>query len=328
MLREIGVVRIMAVLVVMAALLSTGCSIKRMAMKSVAGSLAGSGDVFASDDDPELIRDATPFALKSLEAMLVELPENEDLLLALCRNFTQYAFAFVQTDAELVEDQDYEEAARLRERALRLYLRARDYGLRALELDHSGLSEQIRMDPEAVVASVGVHDVALLYWTGAAWGAAISLGKDRPDLVADLSAVIALERRALELEEDFGDGAIHEMMITLESLPANMGGSLDRAQEHYERALELSGGHRAGTYVTLAENVAVQRQDRALFEHLLQTALAIDPDATPSLRLQNLLVQRRARHLLARIDDLFLDLDLPEDNEPEDAELEDTEDLP
>jgi tetratricopeptide (TPR) repeat protein len=298
-----------SLLLVIAIGASAGCSIKRMAMKSVAGSLAGSGDVYASDDDPELIRDATPFALKTMEAMLVELPENENLLLALCQGFTQYAFAFVQVDAELEEDTDYFESERMRERALRLYLRARDYGLRGLELRHEGVSRQLIVDPEAAVVSCRVDEVPLLYWTGAAWGAALSLGKDRPELIADLPAVVALEKRALALDEDYGEGAIHEVLMTLESLPANMGGSLDRAREHYERALELSGGRRAGTYVAFAENVAVQTQDRAEFERLLNAALAVDPDAEPSLRLQNLIVQRRARHLLTRVDDLFLDFE-------------------
>ena len=36
------------------------------------------------------------------------------------------------------------EASRLRDRALRLYLRARDFGLRGLEVDHRGLAAQLQ----------------------------------------------------------------------------------------------------------------------------------------------------------------------------------------
>jgi predicted anti-sigma-YlaC factor YlaD len=57
----------------------------------------------------------------------------------------------------------------------------------------------------------------------------------------------------------------------------------------------------------LAESVALQNQDRAGFEELLKRALAIDPDAAPQSRLQNLIAQRRARWLLSRMDELFLD---------------------
>ena len=86
-----------------------------------------------------------------------------------------------------------------------------------------------------------------------------------------------------------------------------MGGSPDEARRHFEKAVELSGGTRASPYVTLAEGLMVGEQDRARFEVLLRSALAVDPDAVPSERLANLLAQRRARLLLERTEELFLE---------------------
>jgi predicted anti-sigma-YlaC factor YlaD len=62
----------------------------------------------------------------------------------------------------------------------------------------------------------------------------------------------------------------------------------------------------AGPLVSLAEAVSVQNQDAAEFRALLDRALAIDPEARPEWRLVNLVMQRRARWLLSRTDDLFL----------------------
>ena len=56
----------------------------------------------------------------------------------------------------------------------------------------------------------------------------------------------------------------------------------------------------------LAESVAVQKQDAREFRSLLDRALAINPDAEPQRRLANLVMQRRARWLLSRTDELFL----------------------
>jgi predicted anti-sigma-YlaC factor YlaD len=58
--------------------------------------------------------------------------------------------------------------------------------------------------------------------------------------------------------------------------------------------------------VSYAEAVMVTSQDRAQFESLLKRALAINPDLRPEYRLVNLVMQRRARWLLGRIDELFL----------------------
>jgi predicted anti-sigma-YlaC factor YlaD len=300
------------------AVVASGCSLRRLAVNTAAKALAASGDVYASDDDPELIRAATPFALKTIEGLLAESPRHEGLLLAACRGFTQYAYAFVETDAEVVAGSDYDQAERLRERALRLYLRARDYGLRGLDGAVAGTSQRLRSSPEGSLAAFGADRVALLYWTGAAWGGAIALGKDRPELVADLPAVKALMERALALDPGFEEGAIHEAMIVFESLGAAFGGSPERAREHFEQAVALAGGGKASPYVTYAEDVAVKAQDRGQFRELLAKALAVDPDARPNLRLANLIAQRRARALLARTDELFLDDDAPSDDAPSD----------
>jgi predicted anti-sigma-YlaC factor YlaD len=292
-------------------LTASGCSIRRMAINRLGEALASSGDVFTSDDDPELIRDALPFALKTTEALLQQAPENTNLLLAACSGYAQYAYAFVKTDADLIEHTDYYRAVELRERALRLFLRARGYGLEGLELEHPGITERLQLQPETAVEILGEQDLPLLFWTAAAWGSAISLGKDRPELIVDLPAVQALIGRGLELDEGWNRGSLHEAAIVLEALPAAMGGSEEKARQHFERAVELSGGLTAGPYVTLAQSVSVQAQDREEFERLLNQALEIDPDRAPSQRLVNVIAQRSARHLLEHVDDLFLDS--PED---------------
>lgn len=294
------------VLVLLAALLAGGCSLRRFAVNRVASALSSGGDVWESDGDPELVGEALPFALKTTESLLAEVPDHRGLLLTACEGFTSYSYGWVELEAGEVEPEDWREAERLRERALGLYLRARDYCLRGLELDHPGISERLATAPREASAEVAADEIELLYWTGASWGSAISLGLDRPELVVDLEAVRALLERALELEPDWGDGSLHEAMITVEALPEAMGGSPEAARRHFERAVELAGGERASPYVTLAAAVSVPQQEREEFERLLGRALAIDPDEHPEHRLENLLAQRRARQLLDRADELFL----------------------
>lgn len=289
-----------------AALVAPGCSPRRLALTGLADSLAsGSGGVFASDDDPELIRDAAPFSLKALEALLVELPEHPGLLLSACAGFAEYAYVFPQADADLVDDGDYARVEALRTRARRLFVRGRDYCLRALELRRPGVGEQLLVAPEEALAWAGPADVPLLYWTGAAWGGAVALGLDQPALVADFPAVRALLGRALALDEAWDHGAIHAALISLEAVPEAMGGSRARARAHFERAVALSDGAAAGPYVSYATGVALADADRAAFEQLLRQALAVDPDRDPGQRLANHVAQRRARHLLDRADALF-----------------------
>ena len=290
-------------------LLACGCSLKRMAVNSVANSIAAGGDVYSRDDDPELIRDAVPFGLKTMESLLEVVPDNRNLLLAACQGYTQYAYAFVQLGADTIESTRYDEATRLHDRALKLFVRGRDFGLRALEVKHKGITRQLQSHPETAVRLLVAKEVPLIFWTAASWGSAINLGKDRPDLAADIDAVKALITRGLALDERYERGAFHEAMILMESLPPAMGGSPERARQHFDRAVALSQGTKPGPFVTLAQSVSVASQNRREFRELLAKALAVDPEKNPSDRLQTLLLQSKARALLAREDELFLDAD-------------------
>ena len=70
--------------------------------------------------------------------------------------------------------------------------------------------------------------------------------------------------------------------------------------------MALSQGQQAGPLVALAEAVSVQKQDAKEFASLLNRALAVNVDARPEWRLVNLVMQRRAKWLLGRTDELFL----------------------
>jgi predicted anti-sigma-YlaC factor YlaD len=281
------------------------CSIKTMAVKTVANTLAGSGDVFSRDNDPELVRDALPFALKLYESLLESVPKHGPLLVATCSAFTEYAFAFVETDADVLGEAHHDESKALRDRALRLYVRGRDYCLRAMDVRFHGIHDKLLADPVAALAKAQKKDVPMLYWTAASWGAAISLGIDQPDLVVDLPTVRALADRALALDESWNNGAIHELLITLDSLPEALGGNPAQAREHFARAVALQHGDSPAPYVALATGVDVPAQNRAEFESLLNQALAVDPEKDPSNRLVTLITQRRARALLDQIDTRF-----------------------
>lgn len=286
----------------------TGCSLKKTAVNKVGDALSGGGTTFASDDDPELIKAAVPFSLKLMESLIETSPNHRGLLFATSSGFTQYAFAFVQQEADEAESEDLEKSTRLQERAKRLYRRGRDYGLRGLSAGQPKFLEKLRADPRAAMRPMTVKEVPLLYWTAASWGSLISLSKDSPETLADQPIIEALIDRALQLQENYGDGAVHSFLINYEM--ARQGGKglpEERSRSHFNRAVELSGGKQAAPYVSLAEAVSIKKQNKKEFEDLLGKALAIDADAEPKVRLANLVMQRRARWLLGKKDELFVE---------------------
>jgi len=139
------------------------------------------------------------------------------------------------------------------------------------------------------------------------WAGAMSLKVNDSDVSADQPIVEALVRRALELDEGWGLGSIHEFFISWESGRSSIGGSFERAREHFEKAILSSKGRRAFPYLTYAESVSVAKQDKAQFTEMLEKALAIDVSRPDDQRLANLLAQKRARWQLGRLDELFIE---------------------
>ena len=116
-----------------------------------------------------------------------------------------------------------------------------------------------------------------------------------------------LADRAIALDPAWHNGALHELFITLDSLPEALGGNADRAKDHFTKAVDLQKGLSPGPYVSFATGVMVANQNRAEFERLLKAALAIDPEKDPSNRLATLVTQKRAQALLDQIDTKFVD---------------------
>jgi hypothetical protein len=292
------------VLMMLLILSSTGCS---LIIRKAGEALVSGNSIYATDDDPDLVWEALPFGLKTIEGLLVEAPKSKKILLAAASGFTTYAYGHLQQDADFLEADDLAAATALRARARKMYRRALDYGLRGIEVDFPDFRNELDKDPQAAVSTLQKKHVPLMYWTAIAWGAAISISKDDPELSADQHLVEALMRRALALDETWERGSIHDFFISYEGGRASIGGSITKAREHFERARQLCQGFRVAPLLSYAETVSVSTQNKKEFQSLLEEALAFDPNKAPETRMANLIVQKRARWLLGRTPELFVD---------------------
>ena len=297
-------------LVVLVLMVLPACSIKKLAMNQVANALTGSGSstVFTGDNDPELVGDALPFAIKMYESLMVANPRHQGLRLQTGSLYIMYANAFLQTPASMLAEAEYQKQEFAYQRAKNLYLRGRDIILAGLENKYPGLRAALqKRDYQMALQRTTRQDAPLLYWAGAGWLGGFAIDAFDMDLGVTLPAAAALIERAYRLDPDYAAGALHEFYILYYgSLPEYMGGDLKKAREHYERALAISSGRSATPYLSLATSVTVKEQNLAEFKELLNKALAIDPEGVPENRLVNILNQRKARWLLEHADDYFL----------------------
>jgi predicted anti-sigma-YlaC factor YlaD len=198
----------------------------------------------------------------------------------------------------------------MRARAKKLFLRGREYVFRGLETLRPGFKSAIMTKTPAEALSMAKReDIDYLYWIAAGWLGAFSSDPFDFSLIVTLPRAVALLEQVRAWNDAYGSGSLHEIFISFYgSAPADIGGSETKARESFTKAVEYSGGGRAGPYVALASTVSVKRQDYAEYKNLLMKALAIDVDKDPSSRLENIIGQRRAKWLLDHASDLFLDI--------------------
>ncbi len=290
--------------------LCLSCSVNVTAMRMVADAMSSttSGTTFTGEDDPELVGDALPFALKLFESLLDEVKDNPKLWLATGSGFIMYANAYVQTPGDMLPDTEVDKKSQMTSRARKLYLRGRDYVLQGLEVLYPGFTASLENDAyRGRLDAMKAEDVPYLYWTAAGWLAAYASDPFDVNIGVGVKKAAAMMETALRLNEAYNDGAIHDFFILYYgSLPRSMGGSEERARYHFKKAVELSRGLAASPYVALASTVSVANQNVKEFTDLLNKAMAIDVSKKTGNRLANIIAQRKARWLLDHTDDKFL----------------------
>ena len=284
-----------------------GCSLKRTVVNLAGDSISGGGRAYASDDDPDFIREALPFGIKVSEGLLEESPEHRGLLASVAKGYAVYAY-LLQDQADRTEAADLARAKALRSRAHRFYLRSREHALRGLRID-SRSAELFRQVKNRIPLTTS-QDVPFLYWAAVSWAGALSAAKDNLKLLSELPLSGVMAERLLQIDEAYEGGAAHEFLISYEG--NRPGGLAAKARSHYQRALEFSKGRRASVHLALAESVVTREQNSREFRSLINAARAVDPERYPELRLANTVARTRADWLFNHMSDIFFD---PDDTE-------------
>ena len=148
-------------------------------------------------------------------------------------------------------------------------------------------------------------DVPVAYAFATAWAGWIQANHDDWGAVAELGRVKSLMTRIAELDEAYEHGGPRMYLGVFETLaPAVLGGRPELGREHFERAIELSGGRFLMARVLLAERYGRLVFDRDMHDRELRAALDADPRQR-GMTLANLIAQQRARSLLESADEYF-----------------------
>lgn len=270
------------------------CSVhKKMTTISAASLVEDVAKASYKQSDLRVVREGMPAYLMLMDGMVEGWPDSDRLLLAAAQAYSSYAAAFVGDDDPVFRDV--------------LLQRAKTYALKALEL--RGVSAPLASPFEQFERQVGqmtAADMPYVFWSASCWGSWIAARSASITALAELPRVETLMRRALSLDEAYYYGGPHLFIGVLDaSRPPVAGGSLERAKEHFQKAIEIGQGKFLMAYVYYADAYARKALDRELFTSTLKKVLDTPADSAPELTLMNTVARQKAQALLEKTDEYF-----------------------
>jgi len=293
--------------------LCSACALDALVGKAVADTLSkpGSNVVFTGDDDPKLVADALPFAIKFYESVLAMSPGHRGMELSVGSMYIMYANAFVAAPAAFLPADRFEEKDTAYKRAKKLYLRGNKLLGASLDRVYPGFkavfeSASSASALNAVLVKVVKEDAAVLYWFAASWFGAASLDNLDTALGVKLPMAKLVMDRAYVLQPDFMNGMIDDFYVMFyASMPEGLGKDPAKVALHFAESLKKSKGKSAGPYMSYAESVFIPAQNRKEFEEYMAKVLAVDPYADQENTLVNVITQEKAHKYLSMLDEIF-----------------------
>ena len=258
------------------------------------------------EHQPEFAEKYYENKIRSIGEIIKKEPENFDLLKEGVEEFTMYAFGFLMEKADRALINNYSTGVRLQEMAHQYFVDAIDFGERSINLKYNDYQKWIAGE----IGNIGLEpvniDIALFYWTAAAYGGAVSSSQGDPEWVIKLPRVGLLLNEVMKKDSLWNNGAALVAMITYTMNNPEIAGESEKlARQYFDTAVNVSNGMDLGPYIAIAESVSKLNQNRNEFIQLLNQALDIDINSNPDLRLANIISRKRAEWLLANVDEFF-----------------------
>lgn len=301
--------RNLATLLVLASILSSlACTPKKIASDITSQIMKGGSPAFEMEQDPALAEEAGLGLIKTMEVFHYDNPKNKNYMVLMSKSYATYALGFFEWNMLKYKNVDETKRALNEKRALMFYKRGKELGLEVLSRN-GDFEKALTQDVDAFKKSLngfGKKSVPALFWTAFNWGSVINLNRTDPMSIAELPKVEAIVERVLKLDPNFYYGGPNLFFgVSLGSRSAMFGGNPAKSKEHFEAALAAYQRKYLMTQVMYAQTYAVQNNDRALFESLLNEVLNTATDILPAQRLANELAHERARWLLDNANTIF-----------------------
>ncbi|GIR89009.1 MAG: hypothetical protein CM15mP87_05010 [Candidatus Neomarinimicrobiota bacterium] len=224
----------------------------------------------------------------------------------LMRTKVEYGFGIIMEQASRLIDEDYSLAMTKYEQANKNFSEARDYGISIISKKYPNFKKWLNKEASIDFNADDMNDI---YWLAASIGGCISSSRGNPFELINLPNVGRLLRTGIDINPEWENGSFYSAMISFTTTRSDLNEIMlrDSVDYYFDKAVLYSDGKDAGPYLTYAESIHKPFQERKNFVDKLNYVINMENKPNNEFELTNLLAKSRAKWLLARTDEYFLE---------------------
>ena len=224
----------------------------------------------------------------------------------LMRTKVEYGFGIIMEQASRLIDEDYSKAMAKYEQANKIFSEARDSGISIMSKKYPSFNKWLNKETSIDFNADDMNDI---YWLAASIGGCISSSRGDPFELINLPNVGRLLRTGIDIDPEWANGSFHSAMMSFTTTRSDLNETMlrDSVDFYFNKATIYSNGKDAGPYLTYAESIHKPFQERKDFIDKLNYVINMENKPSNEFELTNLLAKSRAKWLLARTDEYFLE---------------------
>tara|TARA_Y100000813_G_scaffold179266_1_gene146887 strand:- start:191 stop:862 length:672 start_codon:yes stop_codon:yes gene_type:complete len=222
------------------------------------------------------------------------------------RTKVEYGFGIIMEQASRLIDEDYSKAMAKYEQANKIFSEARDSGISIMSKKYPSFNKWLNKETSIDFNADDMNDI---YWLAASIGGCISSSRGDPFELINLPNVGRLLRTGIDINPEWGNGSFYSAMISFTTTRSDLNEIMlrDSVNFYFDKAILYSNGKDAGPYLTYAESIHKPFQERKNFVDKLNYVINMENKPSNEFELTNLLAKSRAKWLLARTNEYFLE---------------------
>ena len=224
----------------------------------------------------------------------------------LMRTKVEYGFGIIMEQASRLIDEDYKQAMAKYEQANKIFSEARDSGILIISKRYPSFNNWLNKEASIDFNADDMNDI---YWLAASIGGCISSSRGNPFELINLPNVGRLLRKGIDINPGWENGSLYSAMISFTTTRSDLNEVMlrDSVDYYFEKDVLYSGGKEAGPYLPYDESLHKPFQERKNFVDKLNYVINMENKPNNEFELTNLLAKSRAKWLLARTVEYFLE---------------------